>query len=347
MRIGAAGGNRLDRPDRFLYPLIADLFTSEPVGPERRLSRPESTDAAQAHLRPSRSRPRIAARVVRPTPSAPPTLASLRSRDRPARPGAGRAPEPSRGDRPADRPGQAGEGLEIWSPAREDEVIARVLAASGGPLPPETLRLIFRELMSGSRGLAEDAPGRLPGAEVQLQPPGLGRQVRRRPSSTSRSARSPRSSRRSTAATSSSASSRWRTRPTAGSPTPWRCSSACRASRSAPRSGCGSIIACSAAASGARCGGSTPRPRPCRSAGTGWARTCRRRRSIAWSRRPPPPSWRSARSSPPPSPAAPRRRRYGLNVLAANIEDQSHNVTRFAVIAEQHRAAHRAATRPR
>jgi chorismate mutase / prephenate dehydratase len=45
------------------------------------------------------------------------------------------------------------QGLEIWSPAREDEVLTRALAASRGPLPPETLRLIFRELMSGSRAL--------------------------------------------------------------------------------------------------------------------------------------------------------------------------------------------------
>jgi chorismate mutase/prephenate dehydratase len=45
------------------------------------------------------------------------------------------------------------EGLEVWSPAREDEVIARALDASRGPLPPETLRFIFRELMSGSRSL--------------------------------------------------------------------------------------------------------------------------------------------------------------------------------------------------
>src|SRR5208282_4034697 len=45
------------------------------------------------------------------------------------------------------------QGLEIWSAAREDEVIARALAASQGPLPIETLRLIFRELMSGSRSL--------------------------------------------------------------------------------------------------------------------------------------------------------------------------------------------------
>lgn len=45
------------------------------------------------------------------------------------------------------------QGIEVWSPAREDEVIARALSTSRGPLPPETLRLIFRELMSGSRAL--------------------------------------------------------------------------------------------------------------------------------------------------------------------------------------------------
>jgi chorismate mutase/prephenate dehydratase len=45
------------------------------------------------------------------------------------------------------------QGLEVWSAAREDEVISQVLAANPGPLPPETLRIIFRELMSGSRSL--------------------------------------------------------------------------------------------------------------------------------------------------------------------------------------------------
>jgi len=44
-------------------------------------------------------------------------------------------------------------GLEVWSAAREEEVLAKVLGASKGPLPPETLRLIFRELMSGARAL--------------------------------------------------------------------------------------------------------------------------------------------------------------------------------------------------
>jgi chorismate mutase/prephenate dehydratase len=46
-----------------------------------------------------------------------------------------------------------GQGLDVWSSSREDEVISHALAASRGPLPDETLRLIFRELMSGSRAL--------------------------------------------------------------------------------------------------------------------------------------------------------------------------------------------------
>jgi chorismate mutase/prephenate dehydratase len=45
------------------------------------------------------------------------------------------------------------QGLEVWSATREDEVIAQALAASHGPLPPETLQIIFRELLSGSRSL--------------------------------------------------------------------------------------------------------------------------------------------------------------------------------------------------
>src|SRR5262245_26772316 len=45
------------------------------------------------------------------------------------------------------------QGLEVWSSAREDEVISKALTTSRGPLPAETLRLIFRELMSGSRSL--------------------------------------------------------------------------------------------------------------------------------------------------------------------------------------------------
>ncbi|MDB5350448.1 MAG: prephenate dehydratase [Planctomycetota bacterium] len=45
------------------------------------------------------------------------------------------------------------QGLEIWSPAREEEVLARAMAHHKGPLPVDTLRLIFRELMSGSRSL--------------------------------------------------------------------------------------------------------------------------------------------------------------------------------------------------
>src|SRR5947209_333469 len=45
------------------------------------------------------------------------------------------------------------QGLDIWSSSREDEVVARATELSKGPLPLETLRLIFRELMSSSRSL--------------------------------------------------------------------------------------------------------------------------------------------------------------------------------------------------
>jgi chorismate mutase/prephenate dehydratase len=45
------------------------------------------------------------------------------------------------------------QGLDVWSSSREDEVVAKALDASRGPLPHETLRLIFRELMSSSRSL--------------------------------------------------------------------------------------------------------------------------------------------------------------------------------------------------
>jgi chorismate mutase / prephenate dehydratase len=44
-------------------------------------------------------------------------------------------------------------GFEVWSPAREEEVVNKVLDHSKGPLPPETIRLIYRELMSGSRSI--------------------------------------------------------------------------------------------------------------------------------------------------------------------------------------------------
>jgi chorismate mutase/prephenate dehydratase len=44
-------------------------------------------------------------------------------------------------------------GAEVFSPAREEEVLENVLQASRGPLDPNTIRAIFREIMSGSRAL--------------------------------------------------------------------------------------------------------------------------------------------------------------------------------------------------
>src|SRR5262244_3610976 len=44
-------------------------------------------------------------------------------------------------------------GAEVFSPAREEEVLENVLQASKGPLDAGTVRAVFRELMSGSRAL--------------------------------------------------------------------------------------------------------------------------------------------------------------------------------------------------
>src|SRR5438094_3266506 len=44
-------------------------------------------------------------------------------------------------------------GTEVFSPAREEEVFKNVLDANKGPLDPNTVRAIFREIMSGSRSL--------------------------------------------------------------------------------------------------------------------------------------------------------------------------------------------------
>ena len=45
------------------------------------------------------------------------------------------------------------QGAEVFSGAREEEVIITSLAASKGPLDPGTIRSIFREIISGARAL--------------------------------------------------------------------------------------------------------------------------------------------------------------------------------------------------
>jgi chorismate mutase/prephenate dehydratase len=47
-------------------------------------------------------------------------------------------------------------GISAYAPAREDEVLGRVLALSKGPLSDRCLRAVFRELISGSRSLEKD-----------------------------------------------------------------------------------------------------------------------------------------------------------------------------------------------
>lgn len=48
---------------------------------------------------------------------------------------------------------KADAGGEVFSAAREEEVLSNVLGANGGPLDAVTLRAIFRELISGSRAI--------------------------------------------------------------------------------------------------------------------------------------------------------------------------------------------------
>ena len=45
------------------------------------------------------------------------------------------------------------QGAEVFSPAREEEVFHNVLEAHEGPLDANTVKAIFREIMSGSRAL--------------------------------------------------------------------------------------------------------------------------------------------------------------------------------------------------
>jgi chorismate mutase/prephenate dehydratase len=45
------------------------------------------------------------------------------------------------------------QGGEVFTPAREEEVLQNVLQANRGPLDPTCVRAVFRELMSGSRAL--------------------------------------------------------------------------------------------------------------------------------------------------------------------------------------------------
>src|SRR5262245_43508644 len=44
-------------------------------------------------------------------------------------------------------------GSEVFSPAREEEVLQNVVQSSKGPLDPATIRAVFREIISGARAL--------------------------------------------------------------------------------------------------------------------------------------------------------------------------------------------------
>jgi chorismate mutase/prephenate dehydratase len=47
-------------------------------------------------------------------------------------------------------------GISAYAPAREDEVLSRVLSMNKGPLPDRCVRAVFREVISGSRSLEKE-----------------------------------------------------------------------------------------------------------------------------------------------------------------------------------------------
>ena len=55
-------------------------------------------------------------------------------------------------------------GISAYVPAREDEVLSRVLGASTGPLADRSVRAVFRELISGSRAAGKGSASRIPGS---------------------------------------------------------------------------------------------------------------------------------------------------------------------------------------
>jgi chorismate mutase-like protein len=48
------------------------------------------------------------------------------------------------------------EGLPVYAPEREDRVLRGLVERSGGPLPPEAIRAIYREIMSASLALEKN-----------------------------------------------------------------------------------------------------------------------------------------------------------------------------------------------
>ena len=288
--------------------------------------------------RPTPGRASRSASSARPEPA--PTLASLRSQidklDLELVGLLNRRAEIAAADRPGQEAARARD-LVVGPRGRSDRPASWPRARARSP--PDTLRLIFRELMSGSRALQKTLRVAYLGPKYSYSHLACGRQVRR-----GRRARPGRLDRRGLRGGQPPARpvrhraagelDRRPDRRHAGHVRP-------AAGHQDPRRGpaAGPPLPARRAASGARSAGSTPRRRRCRSAGTGWARTCRRRtvarRGLDGRRRRAGPARGVRRRRGQPGRAA---RRYGLNVLAANIEDQPHNETRFAVIAEQRRA---------
>ena len=66
----------------------------------------------------------------------------------------------------------------IFDPKREAEVLDRLAADNEGPLTGDSIRTIFREVISGCPGDPDTDPRRLPRPRVHVQPPRRNRALR-------------------------------------------------------------------------------------------------------------------------------------------------------------------------
>ncbi len=60
------------------------------------------------------------------------------------------------------------QGTEVFSPAREEEVLHNVLESNKGPLDETTVRAVFREIMSGSRACRRSSRSPISGLNIAI-----------------------------------------------------------------------------------------------------------------------------------------------------------------------------------
>ena len=168
------GENWLDSRPWFLYPLTTAMFAPTSKGP-----------AAAGLDPPSGTMPRKPSPARRPaSTNTDPADAEARTharqpsrRDRPDRQGTRGAPEPPGGGRASDRAGQTEAGAGGLVPGAGRRGHRQGAGDQRGPAPGRDLEADLPRADERLACAPAHAPGRLPGPEIQLQSPRLGRQV--------------------------------------------------------------------------------------------------------------------------------------------------------------------------